>query len=384
MLDIVLVVLAVVAAVGGYRLGFVARAASWLGMALGVAVAARLLPAVVESLSRSADRSQLALVGIGLLVGGAFAGQAIGLVLGGRLQVNIPESGRRVDSLGGAAAGLVGLLVIVWMLVPAAADVRGWQAREVRRSRIVTAVSDRLPEPPDATRTLRGLVGDGFPRVFDDLDRAPDVGPPPAETGLSQATAEAVGRSIVKVVGAACGQIQEGSGFVIDGGLVVTNAHVVAGEETTTLERDDGFRVEATLVAFDPRRDVAVLRARGIDRPPLAVAGSMVDQRGAVFGHPGGGPLELSPFVVAERVGAVGTDIYGRRGISRDVLVLASDLAPGDSGSALIDPQGRVVGVAFAIAPDRPGVAYALATTELRAVLETVGGDRVDAGGCAA
>lgn len=385
MLDLLLLALLVGAAVGGYRLGFVARAASWAGMLLGLVAAARLMPRVMEALGDDAEGPALLLVAAGILVAGAGIGQALGLLVANRAQVGITSRGaRRLDAVGGAAAGVVGLLVVVWLLVPAVADVRGWQAREVRRSRIVGVLADRLPPAPDATRTLRRLLGDGYPQVFEGLDRSPDVGPPPAASGLDDATASAVARSIVKVVGEACGRIQEGTGFVVRPGVVVTNAHVVAGEPATRLVRDDGSEVGATLVAFDPERDLAVLSAPAVDRPALPVGTSEVGARGAVFGHPGGGPLELSPFEVRRRIEAVGTDIYGSPGVARDVLVLASDLAPGDSGSPLVDPSGAVVGVAFAIAPDRDGVAYALSVDELAAVLAGAGTAAVDAGPCAA
>lgn len=385
MLDLLLLVLLVGAAVGGYRLGFVARAASWAGMLLGLVVAARLMPQAIEALGEDAEGPALLLVAAGILVAGAGVGQALGLLVANRAQVGITSRGaRRLDAIGGAAAGVVGLLVVVWLLVPAVADVRGWQAREVRRSRIVGVLDDRLPRAPDATRTLRRLLGDGYPQVFEGLDRSPDVGPPPTASGLDEATATSVARSVVKVVGEACGRIQEGTGFVVRPGVVVTNAHVVAGEPSTRLVRDDGSEVEATLVAFDPDRDLAVLSAPGVDRPALPVGSSDEGTRGAVFGHPGGGPLELSPFEVRRRVDAVGTDIYGEPGVERDVLVLAADLAPGDSGSPLVDPSGAVVGVAFAIAPDREGVAYALSVDELAAVLAGAGTEAVGAGPCAA
>jgi S1-C subfamily serine protease len=274
--------------------------------------------------------------------------------------------------------------VVVWLLIPALADVQGLPAREVRRSRIIAGLTDTLPAAPDATRALRQLLGDGFPQVFDDLARSPDVGPPPEGSGLTEEQAETVAASVVKVAGEACGRIQSGTGFAVGDDLVVTNAHVVAGEPTTEVQRQDGTSVPAGLVAFDPERDLAVLRAPGLDAAALPIAESAVGQVGAVFGHPGGGPLELSPFEVRQRVTARGADIYGRGGVERDVLVLASDLAPGDSGSALVDGEGEVVGVAFAVAPDRDGVAYALSTGELRAVIDEVGSERVDAGPCTA
>lgn len=385
MLDVLIVLLLVGAGVGGYRLGFVARAASWAGMLLGLFVAARLMPRVIESLGEDASRNGLLLVAAGLLLGGAAIGQALGLLVGSRAQGGITTTaGQRVDRFGGAVAGVLGTLVVVWLLAPAGADMRGWQARAVRESRVVEALADNLPQAPDATRTLRRLLGDGYPQVFEGLERSPEVGPVPAETGLTQEQAEGISQSIVKVVGEACGRIQEGTGWVVEPGLVVTNAHVVAGEPSTVLQRQDGSEAEATLVAFDPERDLAVLSSPDLGLPALRVGDSAVDQRGAVFGHPGGGPLELSPFVTRQRIDAVGTDIYGSPGTERDVLVLASALAPGDSGSPVVDTTGQVVGVAFAIAPDREGVAYALSTDELRTVLATVGTQALDAGPCAA
>jgi S1-C subfamily serine protease len=384
-LDLIIVLLLVAAGVGGYRLGFVARAASWAGMLVGLFLAARLMPRVIESLGEDASRPGLLLVAAGLLLGGAAIGQALGLLVGSRAQTGITTTaGQRVDRLGGAVAGVVGSLVIVWLLVPAGADMSGWQARAVRQSAIVGGLTDALPPAPDATRTLRRLLGDGYPQVFEGLDPSPEVGPVPEQTGLSQEAAQALSGSIVKVVGEACGRIQEGTGWVVQPGVVVTNAHVVAGEPETALQRQDGSEVTGTLVAFDPERDLAVLASPELGLPALPVGESAVDQRGAVFGHPGGGPLELSPFVTRQRIRAVGTDIYGSPGTERDVLVLAADLAPGDSGSPVIDTAGQVVGVAFAIAPDRDGVAYALSTDELRAVLAEVGDQALDAGPCAA
>jgi S1-C subfamily serine protease len=384
-LDLVLVALLVGAAVGGYRLGFVARAASWAGMLIGLVLAARLMPRVVESLGERAERAELLLVAAGLLLGGAAVGQALGVLVGTRAQVAITSrEGKRADAIGGAAAGMVGLLVLVWLLVPAVADMSGWPAREVRHSRIVEVLADRLPAAPDATRTLRRLLGDGYPQVFEGLDRSPDVGPVPEGTGIGQARAQAVADAVVKVVGEACGRIQEGTGWVVEPGLVVTNAHVVAGEPETELETQDGRRVAATLVAFDPEIDLAVLRAPALDADPLATAPSEIGQRGAVFGHPGGGPLELSPFEIRQRLDAVGSDIYGRSGVDREVLVLASELAPGDSGSPLVDGEGQVVGVAFAIAPDRPGVAYAVSTAEVTAIVDGAADSAISAGPCAA
>jgi S1-C subfamily serine protease len=169
---------------------------------------------------------------------------------------------------------------------------------------------------------------------------------------------------------------------VVGDGLVVTNAHVVAGEDETVVQRSDGSEVRAQVVAFDPNRDLAVLRASDLDRPALRRSDIGVGGVGAVFGHPGGEELRAAPFQVGEEVTATGTDIYDRNRIERQVLILASALRPGDSGAALVDPQGAVVGVAFAIAPDRPGVSYALAIEELEPVLAGNLSGPVDTGPC--
>ncbi len=380
--DIFLIVLAVSAAIGGYRLGFVARATSWLGLALGLVAGAFLLRRIVPEM-QDAGQATKSLVAVGLLVGAALVGMSLGLVLGSRLYSELPPgAARRADRAAGGVIGVVGVLVGLWLLLPVLAHVPGLMSEQARGSAIAREVSNRFPDPPDTLAVLRRFVGDEpFPQVFDALRPAPDAGTAPEQSGLSTAVANQVVQSTVKVTGEACSRIQEGSGFFVGPDLVVTNAHVVAGESGTEVELADGRTLDAIVVAFDPERDLAVLRTDG-EAPALSLRDADTGDVGGVFGHPGGGGLEVSPFRVAEEITAVGRDIYDQGSTSRDVLVLASDLAPGDSGSALVDPQGQVVGVAFAVAPDKPGVAYALAISELREVLERdLSGER-DTGGC--
>jgi S1-C subfamily serine protease len=382
MLDLLLVVAGVAAGFGGYRAGFLAGVTSWLGLALGGFVGARLLPEVVRRLD-GASETTIAFVAVCALVGIALIGQAAGVVLGSRLQIALPEgAARTVDRVAGAVAGVIGLLVGLWLLLPTLGDIPGWTSEQARTSIIAREVNHRFPQAPDSLQALRRLLGDDpFPTVFDRLRPAPEVGPPPSSTGLTQATADAVVQSVVKVEGEACGRIQDGTGFFVASDLVVTNAHVVAGEDDTTIELANGSDADATVVAFDPQRDLAVLRTEA-SAPALPLEAGERGDTGGVFGHPGGGPLEISPFEIGDQITAQGRDIYDQTGSERQVLVLAADLAPGDSGSALIDPEGHVVGVAFAIAPDKPGVAYALAISELQAVLAGDLSVERDTGGC--
>jgi S1-C subfamily serine protease len=385
-LDLAIALTAVSAAVGGWRLGFTARAASWIGMAGGLVVGAQIVLPWLLEVWADVTGVRLLLAAAAVLVIGAFLGQAAGLVVGNRLHLALPAgAAKMVDKVGGAAAGVLGVAAAVWLLLPAMADIPEWPAEQARNSALGQIVDGVLPPAPDALQTLRQLVNDDrFPQVFDALRPTPDLGPPPAESGLGVDVADAVRASTVKVEGVACSRIQDGSGFVVGDGLVATNAHVVAGESETTVEREDGTMVDAVVVAFDPDRDLAVLFAPGLERPPLAIGEAEVGDRGAVFGHPGGGPLVLTPFEVGRQVTATGRDIYGQRRTTRDVLFLAARLRPGDSGAALVDPAGEVVGVAFAIAPDQPGVAYALTTTELRHVLASDLTAPVNTGACLA
>jgi S1-C subfamily serine protease len=381
--DIALILLAVSAAVGGYRLGFLARASSWLGLALGVVAGAVVLPQLLPRIQEASDATKT-IVAVATIVGMALIGQAVGLLLGSNLRAELPlGTARRTDQVAGALVGVAGVAVVLWILLPILAHVQGWTAEQARTSRIAQEVADRFPNPPDTLEALRRIMGDDpFPQVFDALRPAPDVGAAPGASGLSEETAERVSQSTVKIQGQACGRIQEGSGFFVDDDLVVTNAHVVAGEDDTGVELSDGSTLDAEVVAFDPQRDLAVLHTEDSDRASLPVRVAGTGDTGGVFGHPGGGPLEISPFRVSDQITATGTDIYDRDRTSREVLVLASELAPGDSGSALVDANGQVVGVAFAVAPDKPGVAYALAVEELEAVLAGDLSRERDTGGC--
>jgi S1-C subfamily serine protease len=385
MLDLLIILAAASAAVGGYRLGLLARAASWIGLAIGLTVAARALPTLLEEFQNSDSGSKL-LVAAGVLMGGAFIGQGIGLIVGSHVIRYIPHGPlRQFDKGAGALIGALGVLVAFWLLLPAMADVPGWAAQQARGSQLAQAIDSVAPRPPDTLQALRRLVGDtDFPRVFDSLRPAPVAGPPPETIGLDAATLERVKASTVKVEGEACNRIQEGSGFAADVDTVVTNAHVVAGVRRPRVIRPSNPRgLAATVVVFDSDRDLAVLHVPGLSEPALAVGQGRAGLQGAVFGHPGGqDPLRIAPARINQRVEAVGRDLYDAHQTRRDVFILASDLRPGDSGAALVNTSGVVMGVAFAIAPDRPGTAYALSSVELRAALAAPRGNQASTGQC--
>ncbi len=373
------------AAVGGYRMGFLARVASWVGLAAGIYAAARLSPAVLD-LYRSGTPASRLLLALGVFVVLSTAGASLGALAGASVRRLIPLGTglRAADRAAGGVIGALGGLVLAWLLVPVLASVPGVVSDFARNSSIARNIDRIGPSAPQALQHLRRQVSDAnFPQVFSRLGPSPSAGPPPGAVALPDGVRDRVALSTVKVSGTACGRQQSGSGFSPAADVIVTNAHVVAGVDRPSVLRTDGKRLAATVVVFDPNRDLAVLRVPGLGQAALPVADADVGAEAAVYGHPRGqDELAVIPARIETKVNAQGMDLYGDRPIRRQVFILAARLEPGDSGGALVDVSGRVVGVAFAVAPDRPATAYALASEELRAALAAPRTAQVDTGPC--
>ncbi|MFA9429534.1 MarP family serine protease [Egicoccus sp. AB-alg2] len=372
LLDVLLVLLVLVAIGGGLRLGFVARAASWIGLAVGVALAMWTVPTSLAFVEGGEPGLRL-FVGLVVLaitvtvVASLF--QAVGL-RARRSIAATPLSG--LDRAVGAVAGAFAMVAVVWFLLPAAAQVPGEVSRQVRTSMLAATIERSTPEPPDAVRALRNLVDNSrFPEVFADLQPAPVTGPPPEEIPVPQDIVDRATAATVNVEADGCNRRYEGSGFAIASDTVVTNAHVVAGAEDVQVKRPDGEIRAATVVVFDPDRDLAVLEVPDLGQEALETTPGEVGSDGAVIGYPGGQDTpRVAPTRIDDQRTAVGRDIYGRERTERQVLFLSSALQQGDSGSPVIDVEGRVNGVVFAISPDNPTVAFALDLGELEAVLD--------------
>lgn len=382
-LDGIILAVAAVAAFTGWRTGFLARLAGWAGVAIALVAAVPLVAPVVTQFGGDSKDTRVVAATLFLVLAATLGqGIAVGIAaLVGRTSRVI----RAADRVAGALVGALGSLVLVWMMVPSLAALPGWTARETRRSAIVGAIADVAPAQPRAFSVWgRKVALAPFPSALDPLTAPPDPGPPPTKA-LPAAVDARVRRSVVLVRGIACDRLQSGTGYVAGPDMVVTNAHVVAGERQTAVTTSDGLKHDAAVIAFDPRRDVAVLSVPGLDRPALAPGTPAVGLTGAFYGHPGGGPLAIAPARIGDRFVAEGTNIYRTGRSRRDVLVVAARLAPGDSGGPLVDQQGRVVGTAFAVDPGNAGTAYALAPGETRAVLDAARagtGAAVATGGC--
>jgi S1-C subfamily serine protease len=368
-LDVAIIVAAGAAAIGGWRLGFVARALAWVGVAIGLVGAVPFVATVVTNFGGDDPDSRVTVALVFLVLCGA-GGQALGILIGtrvGRLRAGRPRGS--LDRACGALAGALGVLVVVWMLLPSLAVAAGWPARATRESRIIEIIDTVAPTPPDAfARWGRAVADAPYPSALDPLDEPPDPGTAPRGTVPNSLVAK-VRRSVVQVTGIACRNVQEGSGFVARDEIVVTNAHVVAGESATSVVDASGRRLDATVVGFDPERDLALLQVDGLGAPPLALGRPTRDVEAAVLGYPGGGAMRATPARVGDTITARGTDIYRRGRSTRAVVVLAARLKPGDSGGAVVGADGAVVGVAFAIDPGSRTTAYALAPSEVEATL---------------
>jgi S1-C subfamily serine protease len=365
-LDLLLILLIGLAAVRGWRSGLARQAFS-----VGFFVAGLLLGALVAPwLAGQVDGEQskvvvtiVALLGTALVVGAA--GEAIGSFLGAGLR-RLKLGG--VDAVLGAAFGLVGSILLVWLASGMLASMPiGGLGSAIQDSRVIAAVQDHLPpSPPLIARIERFLDPLGFPRVFAEIE--PRTGPRvegPSSAAVEAAVARATG-STVRIEGAGCGGRLTGSGFVVTPGLVVTNAHVVAGTEDITVS-DGRTRFAATPVTFDPDSDVAVLRVDGLGATPLdlAVAIEPRGSGGAILGYPGGGELTASGAAVLDATSARGRDIYNRDLATRSIYVLQGSVRPGSSGGPFVLPDGRVAGVVFARSLADSDVAYALTADEV-------------------
>ena len=373
-LDFVILLAAAGAAFAGWKAGIAARLVGWIGVALGLVVALRLLPTIAGWFDPEEPGLQFA-VASAVVIAGAMIGQGVGQALGAKLQLALPAGPWKIaDRSGGLLAGLATVVVAVWLASPPLAETAGWPAEQARESTLAKSVGDALPDPPDLLKEIRETVSSRFPEVFAGGAPDMDVGEVPETDTLSALTTARVMRSTVKVEGGACGHLSQGTGFVVRPGLVMTNAHVVAGmtePQVAVLNEFGGYgRVAARVVLFDADLDVALLRITDSTIPALEVGDGETGDSVAVFGHPEGSTaVRVAPARIARELDAVGKDLYDTRKTTRRIFTLAADLEPGDSGSAVVDARGRVVGVAFAISTDKEGVAYALTSVGIKVTL---------------
>jgi S1-C subfamily serine protease len=214
--------------------------------------------------------------------------------------------------------------------------------RDVQRSLILGHLNNLLPPSGPLLNALNRV--DPRPSIS---GPSASVGPP-SKGIVNDPDVTRAGASVVKVLGTACGLGVEGSGWIGVPGLVVTNAHVIAGERDTTVTTQDGTQVDATPVHYDPTNDLAVLRV-GLDLPPLQLVQNPSAGTGAaVIGYPENGGLQIVPARLGSTQQVVSEDAYGRGPVQREMTSLRGTIRSGNSGGPVVDMRGRVLATVFA------------------------------------
>jgi S1-C subfamily serine protease len=376
LLDVILLALVVGFAFMGYRQGFIVGALSFVGFFGGGVLGTLLAPPIATGLVTGAAQQALLALVLVLLV--ATIGQLVASAGGAALRDRVVwGSGYSVDAVGGAFVSGIALLLVAWLIGSAVArsPFEGLRT-QVSNSTVLAAVQGAVPNViQEQFAPFRRFVDQTeFPQVFGGLagEQVPPVAAPDPRVVNSRAFRLAR-RSIVKVEGNApsCRQRVQGTGFVYSPRRVMTNAHVVAGVRAPSVITLGGTRLRATVVSFDPDRDVAVLsvprlRLRSLKFSPEARSGD----NAIVAGFPKGQPFTTAAARVRGTHEATAQDIYDSGEVTRQIYSIRGPVKPGNSGGPLLAPDGTVDGVIFAAALDSPDTGYVLTAREVAANAE--------------
>ncbi|HMD51671.1 MAG TPA: MarP family serine protease [Solirubrobacteraceae bacterium] len=385
-LDWLIVAFASALAIFGYRQGFIVGLLSLAGFAFGAFLGTRLGPLLLPRGSSSPYAPAFGLIGA-VLAGAILASGLEGLGFRIRRTLVVPGIGL-VDGALGALLGAALGLGVVWILAAVAAQSTGpSQLRaDIQRSVILGKLNQVLPPSGPILNALARL--DPIPSIS---GPNPDVAPPVAGIGRA-AGVRAASRSVVRVIGTACGLAIEGSGWVAAPDTVVTNAHVVAGEQDTTVEVGGGSpSIPAQVIGFDPVNDIAVLKVPELELPSLPLAQSPASGTpGAILGYPEDGPYEIEPGRIGRSQDVSTQDVYGRGPVIRLLTPLRGLVRPGNSGGPLVDAHGQVLTTVFAgtvggSSRGGYGVANETVGRELaEASSRAAAGEQLSTGSCAA
>ena len=255
-------------------------------------------------------------------------------------------------------------------------------ASGVRGSQVLRAVDSAMPAvAKQLPAQLRQLLGNsGFPQVLSPFAQTPVIATGPPDASLASSPAVALVRpSVLKIRGKApaCQRQLEGSGFVFGPELVMTNAHVVAGTSTTTVEgpgkRGRISDMPARVIYYDPEVDVAVLRVAGLTAKPLPLSpgAEKPGNDAIVLGYPLDGPFLVTPARIRQEINLKGPDIYDGGEVTRGVYTIRAVVQSGNSGGPMIDTSGQVTGVVFGAALDDPETGFALTVPQISAAVDS-------------
>lgn len=393
--DLIVIALALIAGVSGWRHGMAVALLSFVGVLGGAVLGVRLAPLLASGIESPNTRIVVSIVVVVLLVA---LGETTGVFFGRRIRDRITgERSLRVDSTLGSVLQALTVVIAAWLVaLPLASASFPVLASGVRGSEVLRVVDSVMPAGaralPDELRQI--LDNSGFPQILSPFDETPieEVGPPDAALASSPIVDE-VAESVLKVRGRApsCQRALEGTGFVIGDGLVMTNAHVVAGTAEVGVEvvnrRGRTVELGGEVVLYDPAVDIAVLRIPDLDAPTLEFRPqpAAVGEDAIILGYPLDGPFTASAAKVRQEITLNGPDIYDDNTVSRNVYTVRAVVRSGNSGGPMIDRDGRVIGVVFGAALDDSETGFVLTNVQVAASVNPQArlGAEVDTGACA-
>lgn len=372
LLDVIIVIFFISSLFRGKEIGLVRQLCSTAGFFGGLFLGSYLQHFTIRL---SDDPTQKSIITILTSLGIALLGFTIGEAVGfwGKHRVQ-HWSIDKVDNSAGALISGLTFLGVVWL---SAAILTALPLVNVQRvihgSAIITTLNNTLPSAPTVIADFGKLITpNGFPQVFTGREPALPQADQPASLQALQTAINKDRPSVVKLEGRGCGGLVEGSGFVADNGLVITNAHVVAGITNPHVIDANGDH-RAIPIWFDPNLDLAILQVDGLAGSPLPIDTKEVppQTQAAALGYPGGGDFTASSATVLETFTATGRNIYDQGKTDRQVYALASTIIPGNSGGPVITANGSVIGVVFAQSTTYKNTGYALTTQQVKAELTT-------------
>jgi S1-C subfamily serine protease len=376
-LDWGIIAFTVVLAIWGYRQGLIVGALTLIGFGAGAFAGSRLGPLVLTGGAESPYAPLVAAL-MALLVGAsaavAFEGMALelrGRLIRGRPRLHLADGACGAVLIASVALGMAWVFGAVALHAPGAAQLRA----DVQQSLILRNLNQLLPPSGPILNALNRV--DPAPSI---LGPAPPLArPDPAIAG--DPDVQMAGRSVVRVLGTACGLGVEGSGWVVAPGLAVTNAHVVAGEDDTTVTTQDGASFDAVAVHYDPHNDLALLHFDA-NLAPLGLASqSSSGTAAAVLGYPENGPYTATPARLGTTREVITEDAYGLGPIRRTIASLRGSVRSGNSGGPVVDSRGRVLATVFAATTSGPAGGFAVPNAIVERALEKAVSP-VDTGPC--
>ena len=377
-LDIAIIGVALIAAISGWRSGALGSLLSFVGVILGAIAGVMLAPHLVGHIDSPRAKLFAALFLILALV---VVGEVAGVVLGRAVRNSIRSGGvRGVDSVVGVALQLLVVMVAAWLLAtPLTSTDQPSLAAAVRGSKVVAEVDKYAPDWLRAVpkRMSALLSTSGLPDVLEPIGRTPIQAVEPPDASLADSLVVGTARpSVVKIrgVATACQKVLEGTGFVVAPNRVMSNAHVVAGSDSVTVEAE-GKKYDATVVSYDPNEDISILSVPDLPQKPLVFADqpAKTGTDAVVLGFPGGGDFAATPARVREIIELSGPDIYKTTTVNREVYTIRGTVRQGNSGGPMINRAGEVIGVVFGAAVDDDDTGFVMTTNEVSRQLAQIG-----------